>query len=439
MLLHTLLTSNANLDETIASYGLFEELHQNTTYLSDYIQLAQVTSNSPVNYISILDSERQYVISAEGLSDFPLRRRDSVCQFTIKNNEPTIINNLRDHKDTAHLDVSKAKFTYYAGFPLINKEGLPVGALCVMDVKPNSLDDSQLKSLQLISNIIIQILDARRQLIKLIKEINKNFKPAACSDLHCLSGELAHLQNEVINTKNELKTQKDKLRISNNDLTQFAHRIAHDIKAPLRSIKTFSKLIQKGKVQETTHSNANYFEYINSSITEVDRMVDNILNIADLKSDVHPEKVSISDLIDNIEILLFDDLQSRSVTLIKPSIDVQVFGYEALLKQLFQNIISNGIKYSDQNKDAFVKVTFELMEKDVSIKIMDNGIGISKQDIKTVLLPFKRASNHSEVEGHGIGLDTCKVIVNDMGKELKLESELGVGTTVSFEIPLGAS
>jgi signal transduction histidine kinase len=437
MLIHSLLTTNADLDNTISSYGLFEEFNQNTTYLRDYIQLAQATSNSPVNYISILDSEKQYVISSDGLSDFPLQRRESICQFTIKNNEPTIIHNLKGHKDTANLEVSQGNFTYYAGFPLINNEGLAIGALCVMDVKPDSLDPSQINSLELISNIIVQLLDARRQLIRLIKEINKNFKPAACSDLHCLSGELAHLQNEVINTKNELATQKDKLRISNNDLTQFAHRIAHDIKAPLRSIKIFSQMIQRGKAQETSQSHTNYFEYINSSITEVDRMVDNILQIADLKGDVQPEKVSISNLIDNIEILLFDDLQSRAVKLIKPAMDVQVFGYKALLKQLFQNIISNGIKYSDKNKDAFVKVTFELLEKDVLVKIMDNGIGISMEDIKTVLLPFKRASNHSPVEGYGIGLDTCKVIVDDMGKQLDLESELGSGTTVSFEIPLG--
>ncbi len=153
-----------------------------------------------------------------------------------------------------------------------------------------------------------------------------------------------------------------------------------------------------------------------------------------IKTDVSPSIISGLQLLETVELLLFQEFKNYKVHLIKPQIDVQMFGYESLYKQLFQNIISNAIKYSDPNKDSFVKVEFGLLENAIKCSISDNGIGISSEKLSTIFDPFKRVSD-KDVEGLGIGLDTCKMIVEDMGKILSVHSELGVGSTFSFEIP----
>ncbi len=426
--------SNKELDKTIASYGIGEELSQNKDYLKDSIELAMEVSGAPICYLSMLDSERQYVISAKGMNEFPLLRKESICQFTVQNRELTIIDDITCDKNIYHLDVAKGKNTYYAGFPLINSEDVAIGSLCIMDTKQKSLNSKQIRILELVAKNIVEKFDARRRLIALIKNINKSFKPAACSDIFCLSGELSHLQSEVIETKEELEQKQEKLNISNQNLRRFAHRVAHDIKAPLRSINAFSQLIQSKNSDKDNSNNNKYFSYINTSVIQLNRMIDNLLSVAELKTNVNPSAISISQLIESIEVLLFQEFKLNNVKLIKPKADVQIFGYESLIKQLFQNIIANAIKYSDSNKDAFVKVDFELLDDSVKCCISDNGIGIAPDLLETIFEPFKRVSN-KEVEGLGIGLDTCKMIIEDMGKRLIVKSELGVGSTFSFEIP----
>lgn len=369
------------------------------------------------------------------MKEFPFLRQETICQFTVANKEITIIKNLRKDKRTCTLAVAQGNFKYYAGFPLINSDGTAIGSLCVMDKNSKALKPRKIKMLKLIAKGIVEKLDVRRNMIKLIKDINKSFKPAVCADINCLSGELAHLQSEVLKTKETLEFQKKQLNVVNSNLSNFSHRIAHDIKSPLKTINSFVQLINPKSNQGISEERkSDSFKFINTAVAELTRMTDNLLRIAELKSNVKPEKVSITDLIDNIEILLSDNLRIKNVRLIKPKTDIQVIGFRALLMQLFQNMISNGIKYSDPSKESFVKVNYDLLDSSVLVKISDNGIGISKEDLSSIFKPFERVSFSTDIEGFGIGLDTCKNIIEEMGSELKVDSELGIGTTFSFEI-----
>jgi len=424
------------LDQLIASYGVAEDRSQNNEYLNDIIQLASDIAESEVCYISMLDSKNQIIISSRGMDTFPLSVKKSICQTTVADKKTTIIEDISCDPRTRDLEVSEGPYKYYAGFPLINSEGVAIGSLCMMDDKQDLLDAKQVRILELIAKRLVKKLDSRRQLIKLIKEINQNFKPAACSEVSCLQGELAHLQTEVIVASNNLKSQQKELSILNKNLSQLAHRIAHDLKAPLRSINSFIQLIKRQIDSQPVTYNQEHFQYVNSSVLELHRMVDNVLDIAEMKTNVSREKVSISELIDIVELMLSSSLKSGGVQLIKPINDVRVIGYKSLLLQVFSNIISNAVKYQDPNKKPEIRISLDLLETVVLVNISDNGIGISKENLEEIFKPFKRVTNDTEVSGLGIGLDTCSIIINDMGSELKVDSKLDVGTTFSFEIPL---
>lgn len=423
------------LDEIVASYGLVEEVSENKTYLQESIDLAMEVSDCPAAYISILDSKNQHIITSEGITEFPLQRNQSVCQITVNNSEPTIIEDLSTDSRLCNLKIDKTAFNFYAGFPLINSEGVAIGALCLTGNKTKTLDDKKIRIIEMIARAIISKFDNRRNLIKLIKDINKNFKPAACADFNCLAGELAHLQQEVMESSEKMKAQQEELKSVNKNLSQFAHRIAHDLKAPLRSINGFTQLIKKQIDRQNVDYDPSQFDIVKTSTNQLYRMIDNVLSIAEMKSNVIREKVSISEILDKVEMFLSDSITTNSVKLIKPDQDVQVTGYKDLLHQLFQNIIANAIKYRDIYKESIVSVTFEPLETKVLVKITDNGIGISSENLDKILQPFKRVNDDKEIAGLGIGLDTCSVIVQDMGSELKVDSRLGLGTTFSFEIP----
>lgn len=427
--------TSIELDELIASYGIIEELSQNKSYLEESIQLAMEVTDSPAAYISILNSKNQHIITSEGMTELPNRKNQAICQITVSDDNPTIIADVSKDFRINHLKVAQQEHKFYAGFPLINSEGIAIGALCVADTKSKIIDDKKIKILKMIAKGIVSKFDNRRNLIRLIKDINKSFKPAACADLNCLTGELAHLQQEVLESSEELKTQQEELKTVNSNLSQFAHRIAHDLKAPLRSINGFTQLIKKQIDAQGMAYNESQFDIVRSSTRELQRMIDNVLSIAEMKSDVVREKVSISEILDRVENFLAQTIISQNVKFVKPEVDVQVMGYKDLLHQIFQNIISNAIKYRDIYKEALVEVSFELLESSVKVKISDNGIGISKDNLEKIFKPFKRVMNDEEISGLGIGLDTCNVIVRDMGSELKVDSKLGEGTTFSFEIP----
>lgn len=428
--------SDTDLDSLIASYGLPEEIHNNNQFLSKTIQLAMQLTDTSYCYISLLGSKNQRILSSTGMKEVPIPRDKTLCQFTLDSRRPTIIQNLKGNEMTHELPVSMGSYNFYAGFPLINAENIPIGALCAMDKDNKEIDESAMKVLQLLADDIVNRLDTNRNLIQLIKNINENFEPADCSNYHCLHGELMHLQAEVVKANQLLDDQRKELQRSNKNLTNFAHRVAHDLKAPLRSINSFSTIIKKNLDDAETVYKAEHFEYINNSVLELNRTIDNLLNISKLKAEsIQQEKYSISEILDKLEIIFSQDLKENEVEFIKPNTDVQIFGYPTLQFQLLQNLISNGIKYRDKSKSSFVKVGIETHPKFAKISVVDNGIGIAKEDLNDIFKPFKRVTTPEDVKGLGIGLDTCKMIVDDIGANLKVESTPGEGTSFSFDIP----
>lgn len=428
--------SNLDLDNLIASYGFVEEATNNDKFLLKSMELVMKLTDCSNCYISLLDSKTQRTLSSSGIETSLFPREKTLCQFTLENDGPTIFKNIKTHEQTCHLSLSQGKYSFYAGFPLINSESIPIGALCIMDEDEKEIDDNVSQVLELLADEIANRLDTNRNLIKMIKTINTNFKPADCSNFNCLHGELAHLQKEVVDSKNLLERQSQELHISNKNLTSFAHRVAHDLKAPLRSINSFTTLIKRNLDKEAVSYKEEHFNFVNQSILELNRTIDNLLRIAKLKADsIKPVAFSISQITDRMAILFSNDLRDKEVEFIKPIQDVKILGYPTLVGQLFQNLVSNSIKYRDKSKaNAYVKISIVPYVSFVSVSINDNGIGISKEDLANIFKPFNRVVDDEQVKGLGIGLDTCKMIVEDMGATLNVESNVDVGTTFSFDL-----
>jgi len=394
--------------ELIKSYGFVEQITSNENFLKESLDLAAKITGCQSAYISLLDDQKQYILSQNQSTLSTINVENSICQYTIKEEYLLEIENVKLDSRTKDLPlVQEGGIAFYAGSPLINSDNYKIGALCVMGKHPKNLNKIQRDILTLISKQIINALDQQRSLIKLIKEINTNFKPAACADLSCLEGELTHLQAEVINQNQMITAQKQHLEKVNKELNAFANIVAHDVKAPLRTIRSFAQLLERELVKNASNYTEEYFNFINKAILNLDELITDLLAFAKMDKDKANQKaISLSKILDIVLINLNTAIQSSNAQVEIPKEDFMIKGHKSHLVPLFQNLIANGIKYQSGENIPIIKIHATL-------------------------------HTSSEYSGSGIGLATCKKILDQIDSELDVTSTINKGSTFSFQLPKG--
>lgn len=232
------------------------------------------------------------------------------------------------------------------------------------------------------------------------------------------------------------KQAEEALQATNAELRHFAYALTHDLQEPLRMVVNFTELLGReygGKLGEEAD------QFISYSV-EGARRIEDLLKallayweVADRERDI-PVAIDCGAV---LEKTLFN-LQAaiaESGALVTHDPLPSVVGEEILLMQLFQNLISNSIKYRGEETPR-IHVSAERVAKGWLFAVRDNGIGIDPQDTDRVFGLFKRLHG-SEIPGTGIGLAICKKVAERQGGRIWVESETGRGATFKFTIPYG--
>jgi signal transduction histidine kinase len=235
----------------------------------------------------------------------------------------------------------------------------------------------------------------------------------------------------------ELIFLQDNLKESNAELETFAFAASHDLKEPLRMIGMYTQLIQrriKGHLDDTT---LEFMGFITSGVSRMQVLLDDLLRYSRLGKN--------ADDINNIDLnkTLFVVIHNLSVRLqenkgaIIASYLPTIRASAVEMVQLFQNLIGNAIKFrrEEVNPEVLLKVK-TTQDGYFLFSLSDNGIGIPEQHKERVFKIFERLNGKTEFEGSGIGLATCKKIVNNAGGRIWLDSTEGVGTTFYFTLPV---
>ena len=419
----------------IHGYGFREQLKINKTFLQDSFDLALKITGFKHASISFIDEENEYIHSykEDGVRIIPIA--ESMGKLVLNGNDVLEIVDTTVDARTQNLicGVGGNSKVHYIAVPLINLTGVIVGALSIYACTTmDGLNEKQKSVLQIIAKQIMNTFEEQRKLVALIKEINKNFKPAACSDLSCLYGELGHLQIEVIEQSKNLLAQKNLLEISNDQLKSFAHVVAHDIKSPLKTITNFADLTKRSLKKGTVKKSEEYLEYVQKASTNLNDFVEDILHVAEANNDTQHTKVSLNNILDSVLLNLHTLIQQTNTKIELPKEDVHFTGHSSQLIQLFQNLVSNAIKYQDGTEPPSISIKAKVKSGKVKISVKDNGIGIAKENLKDIFKPFKRVNLDRQIDGLGIGLSTCQKIVSDHGSALKVKSKIGKGTKFKF-------
>jgi len=363
-------------------------------------QLASFICDVPVSLITLLTEKKQWFKAKVGTELTDTDRNISFCSHAIL--QPDEIMEVSDTKldprfNENPISVVDSPIRFYAGMPIKSPDGEALGTLCVLDNKPHSLNEQQKKALRVLANQVESLLELRRQNIVLEKV-------------------------------------KKELGIKNNLLKEFAGTVSHDMKMPLANIIITSDLLKAKYGHLLDGTGLNYLTYLKQSSFRLSNYITDILSHyeSDTLLNTHTENFDIQDVLEQIIDLLNIKFDCE-INL--PENNLNVYCNRAAFQQIFFNLIGNSLKYNNQDK---IIIDVEAKEENgyYHFSIADNGIGIpeNKQEAIFELFTIVEEADRSGNRGNGIGLSTVKKLVNNLGGDISVKSEVNKGTTFYFSI-----
>ncbi|MEO7046044.1 MAG: GAF domain-containing sensor histidine kinase [Ferruginibacter sp.] len=387
----------------LRKYNILDSLTEKD--YEDVTFMASVICDVPIALISFVDDDRQWFKSHRGLSSSETSREYSFCSHALNDpDEMLIVEDSRTDKrfQDNPLVTGDPGIVFYAGVPLVNKEGFGLGTVCIIDTKTRTLTDSQVSALKILSNQVMHLLELRK--------INY-----------------------------ELELMQLQLETRNKDLEQFAMVLSHDIKSPLTSVLLTNSLIKKQFGKTLGEEFTNMVDISNNSANKIKMLVDGILSYyQDNKNFSSPENIDMDEFFASLNNTI---ASPKKYNIAYTNVIKTVYYSRVQLEQIFYNLINNSIRYNDKD---IVEINIALTEDNncYIFSFKDNGIGIAKENYDKIFELFTTLSPVDELglKGSGIGLSTIKKLIENGHGKIEVSSVLGEGTTFNFTLKkLGSS
>ncbi|MES1216156.1 MAG: response regulator [Bacteroidota bacterium] len=293
--------------------------------------------------------------------------------------------------------------------------------LLLLKVKTFCRLSDQTKNLQQVQTELKKEIEIRKSAEKALKDANNE------------------LEEKVKERTRELET-------SNAELQQYAYVASHDLQEPLRKITTFSKIIQERFLKETSDATMHMEKVITAS-ERMRRLIDNLLDYSKLSGQVHFAATDLNQLLDDTisDLELYIKEKDALITTGKfPTIET----IPGMMKQLFQNIINNALKFSKKDVRPVIHITGQLIAeksfdaapdkngKYLRLVFEDNGIGFDEKYKEKIFVIFQRLHGKDEYSGTGIGLSIVKKIVEKHHGIITVHSKENTGTSFILVLPV---
>jgi len=236
-------------------------------------------------------------------------------------------------------------------------------------------------------------------------------------------------QNEQIAEQNAL------LVAANEELRQFAYVASHDLKEPIRMIGSYTQLIERKHKHQFTEDSQTYFTYVKEGVIRMNDLLDALLKYTTVsKTEENFEKVVLGDVVEIAVINLRVSVDENKAIINCHKLPA-VMSIRSLLIQLFQNLISNAIKFKKPETHPEIAISAETTKDEIIVKVSDNGIGINPDYQERIFVIFQRLHTRTEYKGTGIGLAICHKIVQHVGGRIWVESEIDQGANFFVALP----
>lgn len=346
---------------------------------------------------------------AQAKKGFKFHNLDTLFGAVITTGRPVISNDCQNDPRSGGVPRGHPKLNAFLGLPL-KRQGKLLGMLGIAN-RPGGYDADIVKALEPITTTCANLVSA-----------------------HHAAREKTIAEEALRVSSRKLESANKQLRRSNEDLSQFAHIVSHDLQAPLRHIGTYADILESELSHGKSPAIEEAIEVISKSVLRMRNMINAILTYSKVTSDhSHKEKISLLKIIETaIENL---DLTKADISL-NIAADTEIKGDMALLVQVFQNLLQNAVKYQYPGRPLKLSISAENLGTHSCIHVADNGCGIEAHHQEMIFDMFKRLPAAVErATGAGIGLSICRKVIEMHGGKIWVESALNEGSVFSFTIP----
>ncbi|WP_461451760.1 GAF domain-containing sensor histidine kinase [Mucilaginibacter sp.] len=381
---------------SLADFDLDYTNHQDS--FKDLARLAAKVAGTDISLVNLIDTFTQWTVSNHGLDLDQMPREDSVCQYTIMEQDHFEVEDLSTDarfKDKFYV-VDSPKLKYYYGIPLKNDDGYNLGALCVLDTETKEISPEKIELLKIIASEIV----------------------------------------------NRLKTFKaiDALKLKLDDATEKQKKVAHDIRGPLGGIIGLAQIISEQGKDNQIDEVLEFINLIYKSGRSILDLADEILN-SDKPQAVKSDEFNLLLFKDKLEKLYLPQAKNKNIIFkikVSPASGSTPFSKNKLL-QITGNLISNAMKFTPNGGEVIVDLNLKIKKGEANllrIKVTDTGIGIDKQTIRTILSGSAESTDGTGGEkGYGFGLTLVKHLIESLKGTLNIYSEPEQGATFEVNIP----
>ncbi|MBA3705624.1 MAG: GHKL domain-containing protein, partial [Bacteroidetes bacterium] len=247
------------------------------------------------------------------------------------------------------------------------------------------------------------------------------------------AAELVIANKELVFQNEEKEKRATELVIANKGLEQFSYIASHDLQEPLRTVSNYMNVFEEDYIEVLDDTARKYLKSVGSAIKRMNLLIKSLLDFSRLGHSTNLAFVDCRNLID----VVISDLEIMIKT---SNAVIEVFEmphlnvYEIEIRQVFQNLITNAIKFRKENIQPKIKIYSEKINDGWKFSVCDNGIGINSIYFERIFDIFQRLHTSEKYEGNGIGLSNCKKIIESHQGKIWVESNAQQGSTFNFTI-----
>ncbi len=391
----------------------------------------------PVALVSLVDAERQFFKSAQGLPEPWASLREtplshSFCQHVVSGAQPLAIKDARATPLVRdNLAVRDLGVVAYLGVPLVEASGHTIGALCAIDARPRTWTADEVEVLRELAALVISEIALRAHLGE---------RQEAEAALRRQDAELRRL-NESLEDSVRLRTNAlvqalESMRKLNEELQNFAYVASHDLQEPLRKITLFASVVRQDYGGQIGDEGEQYLSRIQDSALRMQMLLRDLLAYARVTT--HGQvftRTRLDGLVKKVVSSFAYAIEASGARVMVRPLPT-VTGDPQQLHQLFQNLLSNALRFARDGvpPEITIHARRESGSDRSTIIVEDNGRGFDERYRARVLQPFERLEP-SDDGGTGMGLAICRRIVERHDGDFAIESTPGAGSRFSITLP----
>ena len=380
------------------TYNILDTLPEDD--YDDITRLASEICQTPISLVTLLDQERQWFKSKQGIDMSETPREYAFCSHAILQAADLFVvpDANKDERFAQNPFVTgDPHVSFYAGVPLLSRQGYPLGTLCVIDDKPRQITPQQTNALRSLARQVTNLLELRRK-------------------------------------TEELAQQQLQLQQANTELEQFAQMAAADMKSPCNSLIKLSDLIIDSYGDQLDTDGQQILSLIKYTSISLKKLITDTLRQAGTihAMQVQKELFTLESLIQEVQLLA---PMAEDCRLHYPHDHSNIYSYKSILLQILLQLISNAVRFNNKPEKK-VEISYREDKRHYHFTVKDNGMGIPLIRREHIFEVFyhPEAPYGDNADDYGIGLSTVRKLVEKIGGTIEVSSEENIGSSFIFSV-----